>query len=137
MDRKEFLIRSGMICLAATGIGSLFQSCKSAYYAPFQPAGNKISLKKTELEQRTFVLVKTDKFNEPIYLAKLGEDHYSALLMYCTHKGCELNPAGNQLVCPCHGSEFTNTGKVLEGPADKDLHKFQVTTDKENIYIQL
>ena len=137
MDRKDFLIKSGGLCLAALGFGSLLQSCKSAYYAPFAHTGNQITLKKAELSERSFVLIKTEKFNEPIYLSKIAEDNYSALLMYCTHKGCELNPAGNLLVCPCHGSEFTNTGKVLEGPAEKDLHKFNVISDNENIYIQL
>lgn len=35
----------------------------------------------------------------------------------CTHMGCILDLSGNKLLCPCHGSEFSLDGKVLEGPA--------------------
>jgi cytochrome b6-f complex iron-sulfur subunit len=67
----------------------------------------------------------------------MEEDNYVALLLKCTHRGCELNAGGGIYSCPCHGSEFSSTGKVLEGPADKDLETFITNTDDENIYIHL
>lgn len=41
----------------------------------------------------------------------------------CTHLGCELeyNNAERTFDCPCHGSRFNYEGKVIEGPANKDL----------------
>ena len=137
MDRKEFIKQCGFYCLAAIGAGILLEGCKAPYYAPNTISGNKISIRKADFLEHKFILVKNERLQAPIYVSKLNEQEYSAVLMLCTHKGCELNPASNFLVCPCHGSEFSNTGKVLSPPAEQDLKKFNVSTDNENIYIQL
>lgn len=41
----------------------------------------------------------------------------------CSHLGCliEWNTSENNWTCPCHGSQFTPDGKVIHGPAKKDL----------------
>lgn len=51
-----------------------------------------------------------------------------ALSRKCTHLGCKLNyhEASKILECPCHQSQFSTTGKVLKGPAQKPLTVFSV-----------
>merc|ERR1712029_243575 len=41
----------------------------------------------------------------------------------CTHLGCVVpwNKAANKYMCPCHGSQYDNTGKVIRGPAPLSL----------------
>lgn len=44
----------------------------------------------------------------------------------CTHKGCDVEYRADvhQFVCPCHGARFDEAGKVVKGPAKKDLQKY-------------
>lgn len=37
----------------------------------------------------------------------------------CTHLGCVVpwNSAENKFICPCHGSQYNNQGRVVRGPA--------------------
>lgn len=58
----------------------------------------------------------------------------------CTHLGCTINSVEhNRLLCPCHGSEYDLDGKVLKGPAYKNLEEvdFKFSEDKTRIEIVL
>ena len=146
MERREFVKTCGFACLGGTALVTLLQSCASSnYFAQTVFENNQIVIKKTEFVktgkdksvQRKYVLVKSEKYNYPICVYKTIEENYIALLMECTHKGCELQPHGDYLICPCHGSEFTNKGIVQNPPAEANLKTFNIKTDNENIYVQL
>ncbi|MGO1728091.1 MAG: ubiquinol-cytochrome c reductase iron-sulfur subunit [Flavobacteriaceae bacterium] len=140
MDRKKF-VRTLGICVVGIPLASqVLQSCTSIYYANTSEEAGKITVAKSEFlnekeKRRQFVLVTPRGTDFPISLYKMGEDDYVASLLKCTHRGCELNVGGNIYSCPCHGSEFTTTGEVLEGPAEQQLKTFKTTTDDQNIYI--
>lgn len=136
MRRRKFIKQCGAAGLACAVGSAMLTSCNSAFYVPHLVEGNQIIVTKSEFPAESkYVLVKNSRLPAPLYLCRNDGDSFTALLMECTHKACEVQPFGDQLHCPCHGSEFSNTGKVLEGPAEVDLRKFKVTTDAEKIYI--
>ncbi len=146
MDRKDFIKACGLLCVGSTAAAVLLQSCSGVnYVAKANASGNKLAIKKTEFEtikkektvKRPYAIVKTEQLNFPICIYRIDDTHYSAVLMECTHKGCELQPHGEYLICPCHGSEFSKKGVVQNPPAEAHLRTFNITTDEENIYLQL
>jgi len=66
-------------------------------------------------------------------------DGFIALSSVCTHNGCQVtyNHGTGNLPCPCHGSVFSTSGSVLEGPASSPLKKFNVTQEGDILTIDL
>lgn len=144
MDRKNFL----KTCYgAALGASSTFLlgACGGLYYARSEKVGSRLVIDRSEFVQirgdkkldRSFVLIAMEDSDHPICLYNIDHDKYQAALLKCTHRGCTLDVGGGIYSCPCHGSEFALTGKVLEGPAERDLHMFQTEVDDEFIIIHL
>lgn len=146
MDRKNFIKNCCFACVGLPVITVALQGCGTAqYFAQRSFSDNRFTVAKSEFigekkgkpEPRKYVLISHEKLQFPICIYNLGKDKYTALYLKCTHRGCEVKPQGDYLVCPCHGSEFSNTGRVIQSPAEKDLQQFNVLTDEENIYVQL
>ena len=142
MNRNKFI----RTCVVGLGVGTLVESCASSnYYATHGIVDNHIDINKSEFtflkdkeeRQRPFVLVKNEKLEFPICLYQFEPTEYAALYLQCTHQGCEVNPYHDYLVCPCHGSEYSNRGKVLQPPAENNLKQFDVRSEGETIIIQL
>ena len=83
------------------------------------------------------VVVQNDALQYPIAVFRFDSNEYRALLMKCTHQGTELQVFGDRLQCPAHGSEFTNTGNVQNGPADSALRSFPVIKEVKTLKIDL
>jgi cytochrome b6-f complex iron-sulfur subunit len=49
-----------------------------------------------------------------------------AISLACTHLGCTIEQRNFGFECPCHSSRYDINGKVLKGPANKDLRKLRV-----------
>ena len=56
------------------------------------------------------------------------EEGVIAISLVCTHLGCtaEENKDGEGFTCPCHGSRYSKSGKVLAGPAAKTLPRYRI-----------
>ncbi len=66
--------------------------------------------------------------NGRFYLSRLKDGGFLAIYQRCTHLGCSVPwlPTENKFICPCHNSQFENTGTVLNPPAPRPLDIFPV-----------
>ena len=60
-----------------------------------------------------------------------------ALNAVCTHLGCIVpwNSAEQKFMCPCHGSQYNNEGKVIRGPAPRSLQLGKVETENNKVVL--
>ncbi|MEQ8413181.1 MAG: Rieske (2Fe-2S) protein [Imperialibacter sp.] len=143
MDRKKFIKTCGIGCVGMLGGLSLLQSCAGTKYITGQLSGPSLLVplssfeeeKKGEKGFRRYVVVQNEKLEYPICVYRFSDTDFSAVLMRCTHQGTELQVFGDRLQCPAHGSEFSSTGAVQNGPADKSLRRFLI--DKENDMLKI
>ena len=64
---------------------------------------------------------------------------FTALSSVCTHNNCTISydhGSGN-LPCPCHGSVFSTSGSVLNGPAETSLKKYEIEQEGDILTIPL
>ena len=68
--------------------------------------------------------------NERAILWRDGQG-IAAIKAICPHRGCAVRIAAGQLVCPCHGSRFSRSGRLLRGPAREGLPWLRVSIDDQ------
>lgn len=58
-------------------------------------------------------------------LSRSAESTFTAIDAVCSHQSCTVTGGdGAVYVCPCHGSRYDRTGRVLAGPATAALRQF-------------
>lgn len=69
-----------------------------------------------------------------VVLLRDGEG-LSVMSLVCSHQGCLVASDGAEYVCPCHGSRFSVDGKVLTGPASRDLAYYELSLVDGELYV--
>jgi cytochrome b6-f complex iron-sulfur subunit len=139
MRRRDFVRRlpvvsSGLVLGASSlSVGA----CGGMAYLTPTGAPGRLVVRRAQLDAEGQAFVQAPGMGRPVYLRRSGSGEVVALLASCTHNGCQPAPVGGRLVCPCHGSEFSLEGEVLEGPADRPLTRYEVTEDGAEVVIWL
>ncbi len=139
MSRREFARLSALACAVA--------ACSSDGGSVTAPTGNGITINGNTM---TVPLAQNDALNRTngmivvtqarVVVLRVSATEYRALSSVCTHEGCTVNEFnGTQVICPCHGSQFSTTGAVVRGPAGSPLRSFPTTFDAPsgNIIVNL
>jgi len=142
MERKDFLQKfifgSSLLFTAPV----LFNACSDGTDDVIDDAKDTKDDKgiKVDLSNNNFAALKTVggfAYTGDIIVVRSGENSYIALSKVCTHEGCTVtyNHANNQLPCPCHGSVFSSSGTVVNGPANTNLKTYSVKKEGDILTI--
>jgi ubiquinol-cytochrome c reductase iron-sulfur subunit len=52
---------------------------------------------------------------------RVKNSEWLVLIGVCTHLGCIPNRSDDGWLCPCHGSQYDLSGRILRGPAPRNL----------------
>ncbi|MEQ1916963.1 MAG: ubiquinol-cytochrome c reductase iron-sulfur subunit [Gallionella sp.] len=52
---------------------------------------------------------------------RVQQPEWLVVVGVCTHMGCVPNKEGPGWICHCHGSAYDDSGRVIRGPAPKNL----------------
>lgn len=145
MDRKDFLVKACTACLSMTAVASVLSSCSLTHFTTGNVIKDGLTISKDDFAfnqkgtpaYRSFIIVRNDTLQYPIYVYRFSDQEYSALWMRCTHQGTELQASGDSLQCPAHGSAFNNKGLVTNGPANNSLRVFPAQVINKEIFIDL
>jgi cytochrome b6-f complex iron-sulfur subunit len=137
--RREFCVRTCQAVSLLT-LGAAFQACGGSPTSP-SSAPALPSVSGTLVNRNLSITIDsssplaavggaaTVQASTGTYLiARTSQSAFTALTAVCTHQGCAVTGFANSLyVCPCHGSEFSTSGAVVQGPAASSLRQFPTT----------
>lgn len=144
MDRKEFLsaFRVGLFAVC-TG-GCLVSCSKGDTTTPpgggtgtTPPAGLNFTVDlNSEIKNVGDSVTKND-----VIVVRLASgtatSSFTAVQVACTHQGTAINfsTAQGNFICPNHGSKFTTSGAVINGPATSNLKKYNISISSNTMTV--
>lgn len=136
MDRKEFLELVGKGTVSAFLIGCIGACSKSS---PVSSTGAKVDLT-LDITSSQYSALQTDGgfvYVQNIIVAKTIQGNYVAVSAICTHQGgiVQYVNSNNSFYCPVHGSDFSTSGAVLQGPAVVALTQYKTVLNGNSLHI--
>lgn len=136
--RRDFVRRLPMVAAGLAGglATTSLSGCAGTRYLSPTPVPQGLAVPLDAVGNEGHAFVQTSGMERPIYVHRAESGEWAAVLASCTHRGCQPEPFADRLVCPCHGSEFSMVGEVLQGPADEPLTRYEVVQDGDRLIIR-
>ncbi|MCF8242276.1 MAG: Rieske 2Fe-2S domain-containing protein [Melioribacteraceae bacterium] len=73
-----------------------------------------------------------------LFLVRSSSSQVRAFDRTCTHQGCQVGAFSSGLAsCPCHGSQFNDSGGVVRGPASSSLKSYSTSLTGNQLEISI
>ena len=119
-------------------MSAILSSCKTPLGIVKTSAKDKVVLiPLAEFDKGDYKVVRISNYDYDLAIQKMPDGSFETLVLKCTHAGQPLTKTGNNYYCTLHGSQFSHDGKVLKGPAEKNMIKLVSKPIKDQLSIQL
>jgi cytochrome b6-f complex iron-sulfur subunit len=122
MNRKEFITQVGLgsTAILLSSCLSGLSGCKKSTTSPIN-ADFTVDTSSGSLSNNGGYLEK-----DGVIVARTIAGDFIAVSVSCTHEGTSVNynVSSNNFICPNHGAKFDSNGTVTQGPANKNLTKY-------------
>lgn len=150
ISRRSFMVRAitavfgfiGIVMaflLAGFGIGPVLKKREPAW----SDVGTVFDLAENEPQERRFFETikrgwKEERVERSLWLVKRPGGVINAFSPSCPHLGCGYRWVQKEarFVCPCHASVFDIDGKVLSGPAPRNLDTLETKVESGRVYVK-
>ncbi len=122
MKRRSFIGKAALALVTAAG-GVAAVSWLRQFFPRLAGEKRRIALG----DPRTFPVDTYTYLEEHHLFVYRDHEGIQAVSAVCTHLGCILETSSDGFECPCHGSCYNHEGKVVSGPAPRDLSWFRVS----------
>lgn len=139
MLRRDFVQQLPVVTTGlAVGAASLaLTGCAGTAYVVPRVSPGGLVIPASAVDEAGGVFVQTPTMERPVWVGRDDSGQIVALLASCSHQGCQPDPVGDRFVCPCHGSEFSRSGAVLQGPAERPLTRYEVSERAGELIVAL
>lgn len=136
MDRKDFLSQVGIGAAGLLFLGCL-GSCEKESTGSAAPSNVDFTLDLTTPSNVNLATIGGSVYSNGIIVAKTVSGNYIAVSSACTHQGTnvEYKKANDNFYCPNHGAQFSTTGAVVNGPANRALTAYKVSVSGTQLRI--
>lgn len=129
MERRNFFYLAGLGS-ATILAGNFLASCSKDDDNADEtgtPPGSDITINLADSNYSSLATPGNSLIKDNLIIIHTTGDTYIALSKVCTHQSCTVGFDGTNVVCPCHGSKFSTSGSVLNGPANAPLAKYSTS----------
>ncbi|MFN5648232.1 MAG: ubiquinol-cytochrome c reductase iron-sulfur subunit [Chitinophagaceae bacterium] len=140
MDRKEFLAQLGLSS-AAIFAGACLTGCSKdddgSGGGVTPPSSVDFTINLADSANASLNTGGGYIYQSGIIIARTLTDTYLAVAQACTHQGTSVvwQAGNNRFFCSNHGSTFSTTGAVTNGPAGSPLKRYNTSLTGTNLRV--
>jgi quinol---cytochrome c reductase iron-sulfur subunit, bacillus type len=149
MRRRTFLTRITGVIMGLIGIslsipliGYVVSPALRRQAREWADAGGIDALTEGRPQELTYIVTINDGWmkteaEKSVWAVRQSDGSVTVFSPLCTHLGCgyRWDTGDLRFKCPCHGSVFDVTGKVIAGPAPRPLDRLPVKIENGRVFI--